>query len=70
MFKISASDRPSVSISRQMQECADEFLATVSKGVVHGVYKVVIVILRCKVNGGIGRFGTVSQYCIQPTDGS
>ena len=31
----------SVNMRRQMQACVDEFLAMVTEGVVHGVYKVV-----------------------------
>ena len=42
MFKILASEFGTVSMCRRMQACADEFLATVTVGVVHGVYKVVI----------------------------
>ena len=41
MFKISASDSLSASMRRGIQVCADEFLATVTEGVVHGVNKVV-----------------------------
>ena len=47
-----------------MRACADEFLATVTEGVVHGVYKVVTrlsfgIIWQHKVSGGKWMF----SYC-------
>ena len=41
MFKISASEFCTMNIRRHMQACVDEFLAMVTEGVVHAVYKVV-----------------------------
>ena len=46
--------------------CTDEFFATVTEGVVYGVYKLVTRLYFCvtrrhKVSGGIGCFATVSQ---------
>ena len=41
MFKISGSYRLTVSMRRRMGVCADEFLATVTEGIVHGVCKAV-----------------------------
>ena len=38
MFTISASDFGTVAMHRRMRACADEFLATVTAGVVHSVY--------------------------------
>ena len=57
MFKISASEFCTVGMYRQIQACEDEFLATVTEGVVYSVYKVVIwssfcVTWRHKVTGG------------------
>ena len=40
MFNTSASEFGTVSMYRQIRACTDEFLATVTEGVVHGVYKV------------------------------
>ena len=53
-----------------MCACGDECLATVTEGVVHGVYKVVTqssfgVTRRRKESGIHGRFATVPQGCIQ-----
>ena len=64
MFKISSSDFRTLGMRRQKRGCADEYLATVTKAVVHGVHKVVTgasfgVILRLKENGGIWTF----QHC-------
>ena len=42
LFKISTSDFGTVGMVRQFRACAYEFLTTVTKGVVHGVNKVVI----------------------------
>ena len=42
MFKISASEFGIVSMRRRFRACAYEFLAAVTKGVVHDVHKVVI----------------------------
>ena len=42
MFQISASELGTLGMHRRMRACADEFLATVTEGVVHNVYKVVI----------------------------
>ena len=39
MFKISASEFRTVGMCRRMRACRDEFLAMVTEGVVHGVYK-------------------------------
>ena len=69
MFEISASGFGSMGICRRFRACAYEFLTTVTKGVVHGVHKVMIwssfcVIQRHKVTYGIGRFATVLQGCI------
>ena len=48
MFKISTSEFGTVGMHRQMQACTDEFLATVTKGVVNGLCKVVnSVIFQC-----------------------
>ena len=41
MFKISTSEFCITGMCRGMRACSDEFLATVTEGVVHGVYKVV-----------------------------
>ena len=41
MFKISDSEFRTMDIHRRMRACADEFLAMVAEGVVHGVYMVV-----------------------------
>ena len=41
MFKLSASDFGIMSMNRRKRTCTDKFLAAVSEGVVHGVYKVV-----------------------------
>ena len=41
MYKISASEFCTVGMHRQMRACANEFLATVTEGVVPSVYKVV-----------------------------
>ena len=41
MFKISASEFCTMGMPKRKRACADEFLATVTEGVVHGVYKVV-----------------------------
>ena len=41
MFKISISDFGTVGMHRQKEVCADKFLAMVTEGVVHSVYKVV-----------------------------
>ena len=40
MFKIYASEFGSVGMHKRMRACADEFLATITEGVVHSVYKV------------------------------
>ena len=42
LFKISTFDFSTVSIHRRFCVCAYKFLTTVTEGVVHGVYKVVI----------------------------
>ena len=60
---ISASEFGTVSMCRQMRGCTDEFLATVSERVVHGVYQVVTrssfsVTQQQKVSGGFGHFTT------------
>ena len=57
MFQIFASDLGTVGLSRPKQACAGKFLATVTEGVVHGVYKVVTrssvgVIQRHTASGG------------------
>ena len=41
MFQISVSEFGTMGMCRQLQTCTDEYLAMVTKGVVHGVYKVV-----------------------------
>ena len=41
MFKISTSEFGTVSMSRQMQECTDEFPAMVTEEVAHSVHKAV-----------------------------
>ena len=41
MFKTLTSDFGTVGMRRLMQACADEFFATVTEGVVHGVYEVI-----------------------------
>ena len=41
MLKISSSEFGTVSMRRQIQACADEFISTVTEGVVDSVYKVV-----------------------------
>ena len=41
MFKISASKFGTVTMRRRFRACTDEFLARVTEGVVHGIYKVV-----------------------------
>ena len=38
MFKIATSEIGTLSMSRPIQACTDEFLAMVTEGVVHGVY--------------------------------
>ena len=58
-----------------MRACADDFLATLSEGVVLGVNKVVTqlsfgVTQQHKVSGGNGHFATISQCHIQTLDGS
>ena len=40
-FKISASEFGTIGMRRRKQACTDQFLATVTEGVVHGVYKLV-----------------------------
>ena len=40
-FKISSSGLLTMSMRRRMRACADEFLAMVTEGLVHGVRKVV-----------------------------
>ena len=65
MFKISASEFGTV----------EEFLATVTEGVIHGVYKVVIRssfrLIGDRRQEEVNRcFGTVSQLPIQTSDGS
>ena len=57
MFKITTSEFGTVGMCRRMLTCTDEFLATVTEGVVHGVYKVVTgssigVARQHKVSGG------------------
>ena len=42
IFKISASEFGTMSMRRQFRACTYEFLTTATKGVVHGVHKVVI----------------------------
>ena len=37
MFKISASEFGTVSMRSRIRACVDDFLATVTEGVVHGV---------------------------------
>ena len=39
IFKISASEFGTMGMCRRMPACADEFLARVNEGVVHGVNK-------------------------------
>ena len=61
LLKISASDFGTVGMRGQFRAYMNEFLATVTEGVVHGVHKVVIwssfgVIRRYKVSQGIGCF--------------
>ena len=41
MYEMSASEFGTVGMRRRMRACADEFLATVTEGVVHNVYKAV-----------------------------
>ena len=41
MFKIPAFEFGTVNICRRMQACAVDFLATVTEGLVHSVYKIV-----------------------------
>ena len=65
MFKISTSEFGTMGVRRRIRACIDEFLATVTEGVVHSVYKVVsqsVDIRRVEVNG---HFATVSQGRIQ-----
>ena len=75
-FNISASEFGSMGMYRRMQACSDEFLATVTEGVVHGVYKVVIqsssrVIRQHKVNGGTWtRLSTVTLGRIRISNSS
>ena len=57
MCKIFTSDFGTVGLSRRKQAYADKFLATVTEGVVHDVYKVVTqssvgVIQRHRTSGG------------------
>ena len=40
-FKISTSEFGTVGMGRRIRACTNEFLATITEGVVHGVYKVV-----------------------------
>ena len=47
MFKISAFEFGTMSKRRRMQACTDEFLATVTEGVVHDVYKVPLLSKTC-----------------------
>ena len=59
LFKISASSFGTVDMRRQFCTCAFEFLAMVTEGVVHSVYKAVVrsffgVIRSHKVSQGIG----------------
>ena len=42
LFEISASEFGTINIRRRFRTCSDEFLTTVTEGVVHGVNKVVI----------------------------
>ena len=60
-----------VDMHRRIRVFADEFLATVTEGLVHGVYKVVtrssFNIMRVEVHGC---FATVSQGGIQTSGGS
>ena len=67
MFKISASVHLTLSMHRGMRVSADEFFATITAGVVHGVCKVVtwssvcvntVDRMRVEVHG---HFATVSQ---------
>ena len=66
-FKISASEFGTMGMHRQFHTCACEFLTIVTKGVVRGVYKVVIrssfsVTRLHKVSGGIGRFAMSHSF--------
>ena len=47
IFKISTSEFGTVGVHRQMQVRRDEFLATVTEGVVHGVYVTVETPTQC-----------------------
>ena len=65
LFKISTSDFRTVGMHRQKRACTDEFLAMVTEGVVHSVYKVVTwwsfgVIWQEKANGGKWMF----HHCV------
>ena len=44
-FKISASDFHNNSKHKRIRACADEFLATVTEGMVQGVYVAVVVVV-------------------------
>ena len=64
MFKISASEFDTLGMCRRMRACTDEFLATVTEGVVQSVYKVVTrssfsVTWPHKVSGGKWMFHTL-----------
>ena len=75
MYKISASESGTTGMVRTMRACANELLALVTEGVVHGAYKVLIRLSfglswRHKVSGGTGCFSIVSQLRLQTSHGS
>ena len=75
MLKISASEFSTVVVCRQMRVCTDEFLATVTEGVLHGICKVVTrssfgVIWQHKVSVGKWMFPNGLQGYIRTSDSS
>ena len=75
MFKISSSEVGTVGMRRQTRASTNEFLVTVTEGVVGGVYNIGTrlsfgVTRRHKASGGNCMFAIVSQGDIRTSDGS